>query len=196
MRSASRLISASIFALSGVCSAVPLGRVHAQQDSVAGTQRDSLIAAAIEIMDASRFGALTTLDESGHPRVRTMDPFPPDEDMVVWFGTNRRTRKVQEIANDPRVTLYYPAPDADGYVAIYGTARLVDDPDEKARRWKPEWERFYPDRESTYLLIAITPERMEIVSYTRGIFGDPETWQPASVTFANARSNADTGPTD
>jgi general stress protein 26 len=177
-----------------MCSVVPLGRVHAQQDPVAGTQRDSLIAAAREIMAASRFGALITLDESGHPRVRTMDPFPPDEDMVVWFGTNRRTRKVQEIENDPRVTLYYAAPEADGYVSVYGTARLVDDPDEKARRWKPEWERFYPDRESTYLLIAVTPERMEIVSYTRGIFGDPDTWKPASVEFPE--SNPEANPPD
>jgi general stress protein 26 len=115
-----------------------------------------------------------------------MDPFPPDEDMVVWFGTDRRTRKVQEIADDPRVTLYYPAPDADGYVSIYGTARLVDDPIEKARRWKEEWGRFYPDRESTYLLIAVTPESMEVVSYSRGMFGDPDTWTPSSVEFPDS----------
>ncbi|NNG17584.1 MAG: pyridoxamine 5'-phosphate oxidase family protein [Gemmatimonadales bacterium] len=174
-------------ALCLVCSAgswlSPLPALHAQEAGELASSRDTLIAAARDIIEASRYGALVTLDESGHPRVRTMDPFAPDEDMVIWFGTNRQTRKVKEIENDPRVTLYYPAPDTDGYVTIYGVARLVDDPAEKARRWKPEWGRFYPDREATYLLIAVTPERMEIVSYSHGIVGDPDTWRPAFVEF-------------
>jgi general stress protein 26 len=157
--------------------------LHAQEAAEATPSRDSLIAAAREIMEASRYCALVTLDASGHPRVRTMDPFLPDDNMVIWFGTDRRTRKVQEIANDARVTLYYQAPATDGYVTVRGMARLVDDPAEKAARWKPEWGQFYPDRETTYLLIAVTPERLEIVSYSRGIVGDPDTWQPDFVEF-------------
>jgi general stress protein 26 len=180
------MIGASMLVLSGACSAGAREGVEAQQSVVAGAERDTLIAAAYEIMATTRFAALVTLDESGHPRVRTMDPFLPDEDMVVWLGTNRRTRKVQEIEDDPRVNLYYASPDADGYVSVYGTARLVDDPAEKARRWKDEWTQFYPDREASYLLIAVVPTRIEIVSYRRGIVGDPDTWEPASIEFPDA----------
>jgi general stress protein 26 len=145
--------------------------------------RDTLLSAARRIMAAARHCALVTLDESGRPRVRTMDPFAPDPDMTIWMGTHRKTRKVAEIEGDARVTLYYPSPDAVGYVTVTGRARLVDDPQEKAARWKPEWEAFYQDRAADYLLIQVTPERLEVVDYSRGIVGDPRTWQPPSVEF-------------
>ncbi len=177
-----RTLARCAVAVSAICCSASLPTLHAQVGAEPAS-RDTLIAAAREIIAATRFNALITLDESGQPRVRTMDPFPPDENMVVWFGTNRRSRKVAEIANDPRVTLYYPAPEADGYVSVYGTARLVDDPAEKASRWKEEWNQFYPDREASYLLIEVVPVRIEVVSYRRGIFGDPESWKPASIEF-------------
>ncbi len=166
-------------ALFVACLLTPVQEARAQQPS----QRDGLIAAAREIMQAARYCALITRGDSGQLRVRTMDPFLPEDDMTVWLGTHRKTRKVQDIQNDPHVALYFFAPDAGGYVSISGTARLVDDPIEKARRWKEGWGRFYTDRETDYLLIEVSPERMEVVSYGQGIVGDPDTWNPPAVEF-------------
>ena len=159
------------------CLSTPM--LYAQQP----TPRATLIAAAREIIAAARFCALVTVDDSGQPHARGMDPFEPDEDFTIWMGTNRHTRKVREIARDPRVTLYCQNPQGSGYVTIMGTARLVDDPAEKARRWKTEWDQFYPDRDREYLLIAVTPRRMEVIDYGRGIAGDPETWTVPAVEF-------------
>jgi general stress protein 26 len=144
---------------------------------------DTLLTAAREIIEAARYCGLATLDESGRVRVRTMDPFPPEADMVVWMGTHRGSRKVQDIENDPRVTLYYQSPTAAGYVAISGIAHLVDDPTEKSARWKDEWRAFYEDPETDYLLIQVTPDRMEVIDYSRGIEGNPKTWEPPFVDF-------------
>lgn len=145
--------------------------------------RDTLLAAAREVMGAARYCGLVTYDESGQARVRTMDPFIPEDDWSIWMGTHRGTRKVRDIEEDPRVTLYYDSPDHVGYVALYGTARLVDDPGEKASRWKEEWGSFYSDREAQYILIQVIPARLEVVNYSRAIQGDPETWEPPSVEF-------------
>jgi len=147
------------------------------------TPRDTLLAVAQTMMAEARFCVLITLDASGHPRARAMDPFPPEENMVIWLGTARVTRKVEEIRKDPRVTLYYGHPEGAGYVSLYGTARLVETPEEKERRWKEEWSKWYPDKEASYILIAVTPERLEVVDFTRGLMGDPKTWKPASVKF-------------
>lgn len=146
-----------------------------------GDQR--LIEAAKEIMTASGTCALITVDDEGVPRVRAMDPFAPEEDLSVWFGTNSRSRKVDQIKKDPRVTLYYLDSDASGYVIINGRARLVNDPKEKEKRWKAEWEAFYPDKNEDYLLIEVTPIWMEVLSPPRGISADPVTWQPPVVNF-------------
>jgi general stress protein 26 len=157
----------------------PTGTVSAQQPS----PDETLISAAREIMEASRYAALVTLTESGTPRARMMDPFPPDSQFVVWMGTNRASRKVEDLQRNPRVLVYYDDPSGAGYVSIEGTARLVDDPAEKDRRWKEEWSPFYPDRDATYLLIAITPARMEVLNYRLGIMGDSITWGVPAVEF-------------
>jgi general stress protein 26 len=146
--------------------------------------REQLIAAARETMLAARYCALITLHSAGHPQARTLDPFPPDEHLVVWLGTNPRTRKVAEIRRNPRVTLHYFDREAQAYVTISGIARLVNDPKEKAKHWKDEWKDFYPDRVNGYLLIAVTPLRMEVVNVKKGIVGDPKTWRPPDVSFA------------
>jgi general stress protein 26 len=154
------------------------------QDS--GTEdslRQRLITAAQEIMAEAGTCALITLDEEGRARVRTMDPFKPENDLTVWFATNPASRKVKQISHDPRVTLYYTAADNSGYVMIQGTAQLVNDGEEKERRWKEGWQAFYPDRKAGYLLIRVTPVWMEIISYPHGIAGDPVTWQPPRVKF-------------
>ncbi len=128
------------------------------------------------------FGSFS-LDENNLPMVRTMDPFPPESDFTVWFGTNAKSRKVNQIKTNPNVTLYYLDKDASGYVVIHGKAQLVDDDKEKEKHWKVEWESFYPNKSEDYLLIKVTPLRMEVLSTTRGITGDPKTWQTPVVIF-------------
>jgi general stress protein 26 len=90
---------------------------------------------------------------------------------------------VNQIKNNPGVTLYYQDKDDSGYVMIHGKAQLADDPHEKERHWKLEWEAFYPDYPNGFLLIKVSPEWMEVVSYAYGITGDAETWEPQKVTF-------------
>lgn len=148
--------------------------------------RDTLIKAAREVMETARYCALITVDSKGRTHARTMDPFAPDENMLVWFGTNPGSRKVAEIRRNSRVVLYYFDREGPAYVTISGTARLVNDPKEKSRRWKDEWKTFYPDRQKGYLLIAVTPSELEIVSEKKGIVGDAVRWAPPKVRFGSA----------
>ena len=137
--------------------------------------------AAREIMSEAGTCALITLDKEGRPRVRVMDPFSPESDLTVWLATNPASRKVEQIRDDPRVTLYYLAEGATGYVMMHGSAKLVDDQNEKVKRWKDEWAAFYPDYPAGYLLIRVSPDWLEVVSYTHGIVGDSITWKPPVV---------------
>ena len=144
---------------------------------------DSLELIAREIIESANFVALITLDANGHPQARVMDPFPPEENMTVWLATNPQSRKVVQIESDDRVTLYYFDNAGLGTVSLMGTARLVNDPTEKAKRWKSGWEAFYPDRDSSYLLIQVRPEFMEVVSVKHGLRGDPVTWKPQGLAI-------------
>jgi len=149
------------------------------------TTNVKLISAAKEIMIAAGTCALVSLDKEGGARVRTMDPFKPENNLTVWLGTNSKSRKVNQIKNSEKVTLYYLDSDDSSYVIIYGTAQLVNDKTQLEKRWKEKWKDFYPNKTENYLLIKITPIWMEISSTSRGIFGDTKTWQPPRVWFNN-----------
>jgi general stress protein 26 len=154
-----------------------------QENQSTDFEQDSLVAAAREIMTIARYCGLITVDSTGQPPARAMDPFPAEEDMTIWLGTNSMSRKVKEIRNDSRVTLYYADCEGGGYVSIAGTARLVDDEKEKEKRWKEGWESFFTDQKERYLLIVVTPVKLEILSYKHGITGDATTWRTPSVDF-------------
>lgn len=162
------------FSSSGLCQVT---------DSESDIDPQKMMNAAEEIMVAANTCALITLGDEGFPRARAMDPFAPESDFTVWFGTNPNSRKVFQIKKDPRVSLYYLANDASGYVTIHGVAHLVNDPQEIENRWKEEWAAFYPDRSKGYILIKVSPLWMEVVSYTHGITGDSVTWQPPILEF-------------
>ena len=144
-------------------------------------ERRELMRVAAEVMRAAGNCALITIDASGHPQARAMDPFPPEDDLTVWMATNRTTRKVAEMAEDPRVTLYYFDPAGPSYVTLRGEASIIEDPVQRERFWKPEWDAFYVDgnRGADYALIRFTPDRAEIVSVPHGVASDPMAWRPA-----------------
>ncbi len=154
-------------------------------------QRDDLVSVTRAVMIAAGNCALITLDESGQPKARAMDPFPPESDLTVWMATNGGTRKVAQLRADRRATLYYLDRAGGGYVTLIGSARIIDNPDDKASHWKPEWDAFYLDtnRGDDYVLIEFTPERAEIVSLEHGIAAEPMGWKPAIVTFEGSRPN-------
>lgn len=145
--------------------------------------RDALIAAARDIMTAQTYCALITLDGTGRPHVRTMNPFPPEDDMTVWIATNATTRKAAEIRRDPRVTLSYADhAKATGYVAMTGRATLVDDMKEILKRRRAYWDQAFPGLKDL-VLIKVVPERIDVINYAAGALNDPNGWRSPSIVF-------------
>ncbi len=136
---------------------------HAQEQTLTV---DRALEAVRTTMEASRYCFLVTLDEAGHPQARLMDPFPPEADMTVWMATNSTTRKVRQLGRDSRATLAYYDWEREGYVTLLGEARLVSDIEERRRRWKPEWQAFFPPGPTApdYVLIQFTPSRIEVMN--------------------------------
>ncbi len=125
--------------------------------------------------------SLITLDNVGYPQARLMHPFEPEEDLAVWLATNRRTRKVQRIQENPYILLSYHDPEGGGYVALSERARLEEDPDARKNRWKEDWRPFYPAGPTgdDYILIAVVPFRIELMSFSKEVASDPLAWRPA-----------------
>jgi general stress protein 26 len=163
-----------------------LARPAAPQDARAVPDREALIAAARELMTAQKYCALITIGEDGRPQVRTMNPFAPEEDLTIWFATNSRSRKVQEIRRDDRVLVYYANHvEATGYVALTGRAVLVDDMAEILKRKREYWDTAFPGLKNL-VLIKVVPERLDVLNYKRGALGDTVTWRTPSIELTPA----------
>ena len=145
--------------------------------------KDTLIKAAREIMKASPYCALSTVDSAGVPKVRTMNPFPLGDEMVIWFATSRKSRKVKEIRNHPTVSVYYADHTAGkGYVNIVGKAVVIDDKELLIKMKRKYWEGI-PNWQDHFVLIKITPVTMDVTNFGRGISGDAETSRTPTVVF-------------
>jgi len=150
--------------------------------------RAAVIAAAREIMAAQTYCALITLDQDGRPAVRTMNPFPPEEDMTVYVATNTRSRKVEHIRRDPRVALYYADhKNAIGFVQISGHAELISDMAEIQKRKRAYWDQAFEPGLKNLVLIKVVPERIDVLNYKAGLNNDPLTWRTPSAELGAAK---------
>jgi general stress protein 26 len=162
-----------------IFSAVFSLRVNAQSI----LNRDTLIVAAKEIIKQTTYCALVTIDSTGQPQVRTMNPFPANNELITWFATSRTSRKVREIKSNPKVCVYYADHvAAKGYVSITGTAEVIDDKELLLKMKRDYWSSI-PDWQNRFVLIKIVPKTLEVINYKHGLNNDPNTFKAPSITF-------------
>jgi len=145
--------------------------------------RDTIILAAREIIKETTYCALATIDSTGQPQIRTMNPFPANNELITWFATSRTSRKVREIKSNPKVCVYYADHiSAKGYVAITGTAEVIDDKELLLKMKRDYWNGI-PNWQNKFVLIKIVPKTMEVINYKHGLNNDPNTFKAPSIVF-------------
>jgi general stress protein 26 len=95
----------------------------------------------IELMEDLPIGMLTTYGPDG-PRSVPMARQQVEPSAELWFITARDTRHVEDIGLDPKVSLTFSSRDA--WVAITGTAAVVDDQARLEELWNTFAEAWLP----------------------------------------------------
>jgi general stress protein 26 len=146
-------------------------------------KRDSVILAAREIINETTYCALVTIDSTGQPQIRTMNPFPANKELITWFATSRTSRKVREIKSNPKVSVYYADhTSAKGYVSISGSAEVIDDKELLLKMKRDYWSGI-PNWQNVFVLIKIVPKTIEVINYKHGLSNDPNTFKAPSIVF-------------
>jgi general stress protein 26 len=144
---------------------------------------DTIKVAAREIIKQTTYCGLVTIDSTGQPQIRTMNPFPANDEFIVWFATSRSSRKVREIRNNPKVCVYFADHvSAKGYVNITGTAEVIDDK-ELLNKMKRDYWQSIPNWQNIFVLIKIVPKTIEVINYKHGLNNDPKTFKAPSIVF-------------
>ncbi len=112
----------------------------------------------IELLKIAEAAFVSTIGEDGYPDIRAMfnlrreAQFPGlaavfeghDEDHLLYFTTNTGSRKVGQIAKNPRVAVYYAVPSDFRGLSLAGDMEIVSDVETKRRIWQKGWELYYP----------------------------------------------------
>jgi general stress protein 26 len=164
--------------LMAVCSLVILSAIiPVNANAQSSVNRDTMFVAAREIILSIHYCALTTIDSTGQPQTRTMNPFPANDELITWFATSRTSRKIRELKNNPKVCVYFADHvNAKGYVSITGNAEVIDDKELLMKMKRDYWSGI-PGWENKFVLIKIVPATLEVINYKHGLNNDPNTFR-------------------
>ena len=131
---------------------------------------------ARETIRAAEFGFLVTTDLSDRLHARLMQPFEPGDDWRIWLGTSPRTRKIAEISHNENVLLAFSNVSLGAYATAAGPATLMTDVGLRKKYWRDEFAMYWPAGPDgdDYILICLTPERIELVNDAAGVAPEPK----------------------
>lgn len=101
--------------------------------------------------------------DHGLLRARPMAPVAMEEDHAVWFVTDLRDAKDNEIASAPDVCLAFKDGADHFYLSVSGEARMVDDRAKLRQIWTSDMEALYPGGpdDPNAGLMKVSPRRAE-----------------------------------
>jgi general stress protein 26 len=120
-------------------------RTHHDHEPAARQGREAIPAIAQQLREIDTC-MLATRGEDGELHARPMSNNGTVEwDGTSWFFAPADGRLVAELRRDPSAVTTYRADDRFAWVALSGSATIVDDAGAKRDRWLPELERWFPN---------------------------------------------------
>jgi len=127
------------------------------------------------IVDANPYPLLVTLGPEAYPESRPMHLVDRDRN-TLWFATSKASRKVQQIGDNPHVTVIFIDSARYNYASFHGSAVVVQDPEREQTLWRNEWADDWPEgpKDPDYVLLRVDAYTAH---YLRGYTGESGTLQ-------------------
>jgi general stress protein 26 len=98
-----------------------------------------------ELIRGIRIAMMTTADAMGHMHSRPMKTIQSELEDELWFYTDARAHKIDDLTDRHQVNLVYVDGKAQRYVSVSGIAHLVQDEGLLRRFWTPDAATWFPD---------------------------------------------------
>jgi general stress protein 26 len=137
---------------------------------------DRLLDAAAQATARVRYCWLVTDRGAGICRTRPMGRLPADPGDDPWrlrFLTDGLSAKANDMRRAPKVSVIFDDDPHEAYVAVAGTATLIEDKAEIRGRWKKAYETYFPEgpERSGPIFLTVDTERLEL--WIRGVTPEP-----------------------
>ena len=102
---------------------------------------------------------LITIGPEGYARGRLMGDGNVGDDWIFWYATYTSSRKVAEIAANPKVTLFYERKRDQAFACVMGEAEVRTDEPIKDEYWRDEWREYWPQgrTDPNYCIVLVRP---------------------------------------
>ncbi len=106
---------------------------------------------------------MVTTHAGGKMRSRPMHAIPDRDENVIYFITDTRGAKDDEIAAAPDVCLAFADIGDNTYLSVTGTAAMVRDPARAEELWSTEAQAWWPrgPRDPSVRVLHVVPEQAE-----------------------------------
>jgi general stress protein 26 len=91
-----------------------------------------------------RVALLTTVESDGTLHTRPVQTLAVEDDGTLWFFTDMRSTKADELRANLHVSLGYADPGSHHYVAVSGAGTVRRDPAKARELWQVEQRAYYP----------------------------------------------------
>ena len=88
--------------------------------------------------------AMFITNDSEADHTRPMHTIEVDENATVWFFTDLRSTKVEEVSQEKNVHLVYAHPGKESYLDLWGNATVVTDKQLIHDKWSPLVKAWFP----------------------------------------------------
>jgi general stress protein 26 len=114
---------------------------------------------------------MLTTNDGGVLRSRPMSTQDFEFNGDLWFFTDLKTHKAEEIKKDNRVNVSYVASSRTSYVSVSGTASLVKDQQKIDEYWKASHKAWFPKGKDDpdLILLKVEVEQAEYWDFASGI---------------------------
>jgi general stress protein 26 len=156
----------------------------------------------LDLIRDIRVALLTTLDRDGAFHTRPVQTLRVEDEGTLWFFTDVRSDKAEEVRVDTRVSLGYADTAGNRYVAVSGMGAVRRDPHKAQELWQVEQRAYYPDgpRDQRLGLLRVEIDRAEYwiapgrASYLYAALKAAATGTPAGVIGTNGQLRRRTRP--
>ena len=100
-----------------------------------------------------------TNNKSEHDHTRPMATIEVDDSGALWFFTDIRSIKVEEVTTEKSVHLTYAHPGKESYMDVWGRAEVITDRETIKAKWKPIVKAWFPRgaEDPNLALLKVTP---------------------------------------
>lgn len=116
-----------------------------------------------ELIEGAEIALVTTVEQDGTLHTRPLATLEYADDGYLWFFTSLDSAKVDELAQDMRVSVAYANNDDHAYVAVAGTGEVLQDRAKAEELWTPMAKAWFPDGldDPKLALLRVQVERAE-----------------------------------